>query len=114
MPPTAQRLGGNWLSTRRPVGANKVDLWKIAPEAGWVAGQQPVTGDGRMRADKKVREWRRALSTAAAVAEKGLTRQKCRIVRKWLSRKAIERQRVIEVFDAVKTDRYLSIDNWIY
>ena len=79
--PTAQRLCGNWLSRRRAVGADQVKPWKIAPEASRVAGQQPVTGNGRMRADKEIGQRRGPNSATAAIFAEGLAREKRRFKR---------------------------------
>src|SRR5690242_10094553 len=85
-------------------GRNQHKPRKIGPYPRRVTGQQTMTGDRRVGADEEIRKRRGALSSAAAIAQKGLAGEERRLEGYRLTQECIARQPRVELLDRGETD----------
>jgi hypothetical protein len=64
-----------------------------------------------VRADVEIGQRRGARARATAVFQKGLAGEKARFPRQWQVREGVCRQGIVQVFDALETNRYLGVDD---
>jgi hypothetical protein len=97
-------------SWRRRDDVNGREVRPVPPD---IAGEEPVTSNGGMRADVEVRHRRSIITTAAPVADERLSRREARHVRQRLTFVVAGRKQFLKLLKPLVADRDLGVDEGV-
>lgn len=101
-------------AARSPAWCNQTHGGKVSSIALRVSCEQTEAGNRGMGANIEIRHRRRARTSALTVAKERLSGEKRCLIGQCIAPEISSRQRLLELFNASKSDGYLGIDEWIY